>query len=386
MVAPPRTDLVENKVKPVLPNELLMGIFKMAHESSPSSIVPAMATSKLWHSVIEPMVYSTIHLNRDTVDQLSECIRPFDNDSEESISPLELQSHQRKSRAFRHTTKLVIDDIPLMYRDIYHQSVQRFCNSVRLPNATTIIWAHDHARIWLDSTDVGLGTYRLPKPVPISVLASHAWAFSRVVSAPRKRVCIQISPEMDDDREIATPAIGGAYRRSTGDKRYILRTIDRINEFLESLSGKIDLHVHQPVSDMFLALASTPATYSFTGVADRVTLKSHIIDNFKTYLMDSNTLPFQTNRHRGREFFEILYESLADLSSEEVPERMKKKRAKALVDEYLRRLYPHHIPGVSFGGVVRGVLEDFEQLLSALAGTHEVDCGSCRWRGLETEV
>jgi hypothetical protein len=386
MISPPTASLVVKTSKPILPNELMIDIFKMAHKSCPSSVVPAMATNKLWHSIIEPMVYDTVRLNRDTVEKLPNCILTFQSDSEDYISALDLESHQRKTRAFKHTTRLIIDDIPVMYRDMYHSAVQRFCNTVRLPNATTLIWAHDHSRVWLPTTDIGLGTYRLPRAVPVSVLPSHAWAFMRVLPASKKKVCIQVSSEMDDDREIVSPAIGGAYRRSTGDKRFVIRSIDRINEFTECMTGQIKLHIHQTACDDFLALASSPATYSFSKIGDDDNLESKLTRVFATYLMDSHTLPYQVHKRRGRDYFATLYETLARLSVKDLADKEKKEQAKALVTDYLRTFFHHNVIGVTFGDIVRGIVEDFGQMLAALAGAEGEHCAGCKWKGLAVDI
>jgi hypothetical protein len=239
---------------PRLPTEIMEKIFKHANDQDPSTLLPCLRTSKLNYHLAMPILYDTIHLNRDTLPGLAKLM---------SVGPTE-----NKKKSLEQVTTLVIDDICVMFGFKWEQQLKDFCESIVLPNVTKVIWKEEKKRE-CDSTG--------PKRVLVKERFRRNVGpdFNKIdfkfqIGLPRQFV--SVLPAKEKEVHIITPPSGrfqeigpvGTYHLATRPWRQFVQTTDRVMGYVKKMSGTINLHIHQPVHGRFLTLGDIPnTTYHF---------------------------------------------------------------------------------------------------------------------------
>ena len=132
-----KSTTIESTKKPTqprLPMELLAKIIKIAHYENDTSIAPLMRVNQACNEIAGPLLYDTIYLNKYTLSKLPACIL-----SKPSTNPVLQESHDRKLAALAQTTKLVIEEIPILFHDRHDHDLVKFCKKVVLPKVTKVV-------------------------------------------------------------------------------------------------------------------------------------------------------------------------------------------------------------------------------------------------------
>jgi hypothetical protein len=274
-----------------MPVELISKILVMAHNISPLS-PSIMRVSRACYDIAQPLVYETIRLNRYTLRKITYDMR---SDTRpycawrfgHRVAKLRAESRARRLYSLQQATTLVIDDIPILFRAKFDDMLRDFCQWVTLPNVTKIIFCQEEGGLWARDEDY---EWKDPKdPTELhrrqNLTETRAVLFAKVLTAETKNVCVQIPPEGRFAKmgyinrywllvDIPVPHL---YTSAPKLQRFSVTTSDRVMEYIEALSGKVNLRIHQDVhGKRNLAHATIPATYVYRsflpnlGVSDRV--------------------------------------------------------------------------------------------------------------------
>jgi hypothetical protein len=265
---------------PHLPAEIMEMIFKLVKEDSISSLVPILRTSKSNYDLAMPLLYSTFHLNRNTLPRLAKYIS---------------MSTERKTEQFGRVTTLVIDDIGVMFGYQWEDDLKIFCESVILPNVDSVVWLEEDIR---ESDITG------PKPrykrerTRNGKIVNRSIAYSpsqldyhfRVILPKRFR---SVLPHPGKSVLIILPPSGrfkpiGPIETShiaTRPWRQTVLTTERIMKYISNMSGNNTLEIHQPINSQYLTLSEIPNTnYTFyydDNNQSPSTIKSRLIASFE---------------------------------------------------------------------------------------------------------
>jgi hypothetical protein len=242
---------------PQLPGEIMYKIFEhVLNGSSKSALLPVLETNSLCYSLAAPIMCRTIYLNRATLQGLTEGTSWREN------------SHLAKDRALTKCTNLVIDNIFMLFDRRYDARLRSFCNYVRLPNVTKVIFRHGRHRGPKLHLDEGEFEFFLEK----SHRVSHAGKFTPVLPNKFKEVCVHISPNEKIQRV----------------------TTDRVMQYAGWLSGTNTFRIHQPAKTSNLILnvdwrhphIPRPGTtvYSFYRDLSGASAKPHLLEVFETII------------------------------------------------------------------------------------------------------
>jgi hypothetical protein len=356
--------------EPRVPMELLAKIIKIAHYELNVPMLSVTKVNKACHEIATPLLYETRTLTSWTMDKLPRCILSAPSDD----SKLQ-ESHDRKVTALARTTKLVIVDIPVLFRPENDFALKKFCKKVVLPKVKQIMWSQNEVREWTHQAQ-GLAERHFRKPVHNALPRSRADMFRNVLPAETKIVCVQIP------RSGLFPNLGPQAtvpHRGTMVKRYSIRTFDRVMEYVGAFTGRVDLRVHQPLNERFLSLANIPATYSFhkgTGTSDQPA-RNQIIAAYQRTI-HHHVLPL-LRLHRS-EGAEIMFPDLVELLEPGIPRAELRTRVQSSVHAWsdfwkLQR-------GVNRRDVFMTMTRDVFQAASALAADSTSRCPCCGSRGL----
>lgn len=137
----------------------------------------------------------------------------------------------------------MIDDIQVLFDCAFDKNLKLFCENVKLPNVSTIIFCQPKAVPWTYQNDDN------------NVIQHHSRAamFARVLPAKVKDICIQIP------KNGLFQGLGGASRfrdRWLGhfrNQREVL-TSTRIMDYITCFSGKLSIRIHQSVNERYITL------------------------------------------------------------------------------------------------------------------------------------
>jgi hypothetical protein len=241
--------------EPRLPAEIMQKIFKHAQHDNLSSLTSVLRTSKLDYELAMPLLYETIHLNRDTLPGLARYM---------SINPTE-----RKKEQLDKVTTLVIDDIAMMFGFKWEDDLKLFCQSIVLPNVTKVIWREDEIRE-MDQTGPklkiidnsmtrkygGKGLYPKRRPLYISEIdyklqVALPQQFTSVLPANEKEVIVIIPPS-GQFQQIGPMMV---YHVLTRPWKRLAMTSDRIMKYIYHLSGWNTLEIRHPLDSDYLVLS-----------------------------------------------------------------------------------------------------------------------------------
>jgi hypothetical protein len=241
--------------EPRLPAEIMQKIFKHAQHDNLSSLASLLRTSKLNYELAMPLLYETIHLNRDTLPGLARYM---------SINPTE-----RKKEQLAKVSTLVIDDIAMMFEFKWEDDLKLFCQSIVLPNVTRVIWREDEIRE-MDETGPkfkifdnsmtrkygGKGLYPKRRPLYISEIdyklqVTLPLQFTSVLPAEEKEVIVIIPPS-GQFQQIGPMMVCHVLTRPW---KRLAMTSDRIMKYISHLSGRNSLEIRHPLDSEYLVLS-----------------------------------------------------------------------------------------------------------------------------------
>jgi len=241
--------------EPRLPAEIMQRIFKHAQNDNLSSLTSVLRTSKVNYELAMPLLYETIHLNRETLPGLARYM---------SIDPTE-----RKKEQFSKVTTLVIDDIAMMFGFKWEDDLKLFCQSIVLPNIIKVIWREDEVRE-MNETGPKLKTIDnsmtrkygakglCPKRRPLNASeidykfqVALPKQFPSVPPAKEKEVIVIIPPS-GQFRQIG-PMM--SYHVLTRPWKRLAMTSDRIMKYIYHLSGGNTLEIRHPLDSEYLVLS-----------------------------------------------------------------------------------------------------------------------------------
>jgi hypothetical protein len=241
--------------EPRFPPEIMQRIFKHAQQENLSSLASVLRTSKLNYELAMPLLYETIHLNRDTLPGLARYM---------SINPTE-----RKKEQLAKVTTLVIDDIAMMFGFKWEDDLKLFCQSIVLPNVTRVIWREDEIRE-MDNTGPkfklidnimtrrygGKGLYPKRRPLYISEIdyklqVALPQQFTSVLPAEEKEVIVIIPPS-GQFQQIGPMMV---YHVLTRPWKRLAMTSDRIMKYIYHMSGRNTLEIRHPLNSEYLVLS-----------------------------------------------------------------------------------------------------------------------------------
>jgi len=271
----PTKSTTTESTQPQLPMELLAKIIKIAHYENDTSIAPLMRVSQACNEIAGPLLYDTIHLNKYTLAKLPACIL-----AQPSTNPILQQSHDRKVAALTRTRKLVIEEIPILFHDRHDHDLVKFCKKIILPNATKVVWCQNKAGDW------GQEELEERKEKVKSIIINpfdaiprcRADLFKKVLPAQHKTMCIQV-PKSGLFQTLGPAAI--TRKLAWGEKPYTLRTIDRLLEYINAMSGRVDIRIHQSINGRFICLGSFPTIYHFHKNRTSYSARSQIISAYR---------------------------------------------------------------------------------------------------------
>jgi len=237
------------------PPEIMQRIFKHAQNDNLSSLTSVLRTSKVNYELAMPLLYETIHLNRDTLPGLARNM---------SIDPTE-----RKKEQLSKVTTLVIDDIAMMFGFKWEDELKLFCQSIVLPNVTKVIWREDEIRE-MDETGPksktidnsmtrkygakGLCPKRRPlnaSEIDYKFQVALPKQFTSVLPAKEKEVIVIIPPS-GQFQQIG-PMM--SYHVLTRPWKRLAMTSDRIMKYIYHLSGRNTLEIRHPLDSEYLVLS-----------------------------------------------------------------------------------------------------------------------------------
>jgi hypothetical protein len=230
-------------LEPKLPVELMSLVFNFANAASPSSIVPCMRANKACYTMIDPMLYDTIRLNRSTIAGLRHGLLPSPKEikvmskvqkkwAAEQVNEVTQASHDRKVASLSKCTTLIIDDIAVLFDNAFDDDLEKFCSRVILPNATKIIFCQGKYQEW-PTSPFPKALKNVEDHYKVLLPSTRANQFKAVLPARHKSVCIRVptSGSFQSLGEAAT--IRGLTKRLSirspvgyGSKRYTVRTMD----------------------------------------------------------------------------------------------------------------------------------------------------------------
>jgi hypothetical protein len=241
--------------EPRFPPEIMQKIFKHAQHDNLSSLLPVLRTSKLNYELAMPLMYETVHFNRDTLPGLARYM---------TINPTE-----RKKEQLSKVHTLVIDDIAMMFGFRWEDDLRLFCQSVVLPNVIKVIWREDEIREMdqngpkmktIDNSMTrkygGKGLYPKRRPLDISEIdyklqVALPQQFTSVLPAKEKEVIIIIPPS-GQFQQIG-PVL--TYHVLTRPWKRLAMTSDRIMKYIYHLSGRNTLEIRHPLDSEYLVLS-----------------------------------------------------------------------------------------------------------------------------------
>jgi hypothetical protein len=259
-----------------LPVELLSKIILMAHNISPLS-PSIMRVNRNCHTIAQPLVYETIRLNRHTLPKLIFDFVQSDNGHYTkgrvamNAVKARVESRYRKSYSFQHTTILILDDIPILFRPEFDFYLHEFCKWITLPNVTKIIFCQEPNGPWTGDKLLRLTNHNEPlEGIKRRLSNTRATLFRKVLTAKTKDVCVQV-PSVGDFEKMGNinwynynlPA-HPVNRALNGYGRHRVSTTDLVMQYIEKFSGTVNLRIHQNIMDWrHLRLATIPATYVY---------------------------------------------------------------------------------------------------------------------------
>jgi hypothetical protein len=235
-----------------LPGDVLYEIFKYAHQDSPTSLLPVMRANSLCYGSAVSTVYHTIHLNRATVRGLMTGTghgHVFWNNG---------RWINYKWNALAKADRLVIDDIAMLFDEVYDSALRSFISCVKLPNVSKITFCQDKSMKWIKEYDGRTFDQMMYRGLP----TSRAGPFSTVVPLKNRDVCIRFPPRGDFQR----------------------KTSPRILEFISYFSGKSTIRIHQSANDRYFTLSTVrrgKSVYSFYPGPSGVPAKDMLFKHFK---------------------------------------------------------------------------------------------------------
>jgi hypothetical protein len=239
-------------------------IFKHAQQQDLSSLTSVLRTSKMNYELAMPLLYETLHLNRDTLPGLARYM---------SIDPTE-----RKKEQLAKVTTLVIDDITMMFGFKWEDDLKLFCQSIVLPNVTTVIWREDEIRAMDRTSPKGiLVDKRTNQPCYVKVreMALRPISASDVdykfqVALPQQFT--SVLPAKEKDVIVIIPPSGQfqqigpilCYHVLTRPWKRFAMTSDRIMQYIYHMSGRNTLEIRHPLDSEYLVLSDlVGVTHSF---------------------------------------------------------------------------------------------------------------------------
>jgi hypothetical protein len=191
---------------PQLPGDVLHKIFRHIQEdASNASLFPVLQTNSFFYDLAIPLVYNTIYLNRSTIRGLMNGTGIYCQKG-------------RKSQALSTATRLVINDILVLFDYDYGPALRSFLNVVVLPNVTQVIFRQDRLKDQRMNNNRALFVHE-------DFQVSRPKMFAQMLPKVQD-VCIQLSPN-EHFRQMTTP---------------------RIMEIVKALSVKKDIRIHQSVN------------------------------------------------------------------------------------------------------------------------------------------
>ena len=243
--------------KPRFPAEIMQNIFKHAQQDNLSSLPAVLRTSKLSYELAMPILYETIHLNRNTLPGLARYM---------SIDPTE-----RKKKQLSEVTTLVIDDITMMFGFTWEDDLKLFCQSIVLPNVTRVIWREDESREMdkksqklrdrFNGGKLGNPTQRSPTNCETNYKfqVTLPKQFTPVLPAEKKDVLVVIPPSGQFQQ--MGPVLSH-HLMCRPRNRYTF-TSDRVMKYIHHMSGQNTLEIRQSFNSEYLVLSDTVGvTYS----------------------------------------------------------------------------------------------------------------------------
>jgi hypothetical protein len=271
----PIKSTTKESTQPQLPMELLAKIIKIAHYENDTSIAPLMRVNQACNEIAGPLLYDTIHLNKYTLSKLPACIL-----SKPSTNPVLQESHDRKLAALARTKKLVIEEIPILFHERHDLDLVKFCKKVVLPKVTKVVWCQHKAGEW-GKEELEERKEKV-KSIPINPMDAiprcRADIFQKVLPAEHKTMCIQV-PKSGLFQTLGPAAI--TRKLAWGEKPYTLRTIDRMLEYMNAMSGRVDIRIHQSINGRYICLGSLPTIYHFGKNRTPYSARSQIISAYR---------------------------------------------------------------------------------------------------------
>jgi len=271
----PTKSTTKESTQPQLPTELLAKIIKIAHYENDTSIAPLMRVNQACNEIAGPLLYDTIHLNKYTLAKLPAYIL-----AQPSTNPILQQSHDRKVAALTRTRKLVIEEIPILFHDRHNHDLVKFCKKIILPNVTKVVWCQSKAGEW--GQEELEDSKEKVKSIAINpfdaIPRCRADIFKKVLPAQHKTMCIQV-PKSGLFQTLGPAAI--TRKLAWGEKPYTLRTIDRVLEYINAMSGRVDIRIHQSINGRFICLGSFPTIYHFHKNRTPYSARSQIISAYR---------------------------------------------------------------------------------------------------------
>jgi hypothetical protein len=228
---------------PRLPTEILEHIFKLVDSGTPSPLIPVLRVNQMCYELVKPLLDNkTIHLNRESLPVITDTYQGW-------------HANEKKRQAFTKLTRLVIDDIQVLFDRTFDKDLKLFCENVKLPNVTRIIFCQPEA---LPLTFESGNTHNIQHH-------SRAAMFARVLPARVKDVCIQI-PKNGLFRGLGKASFFRDKWRSESRHHGNVLTSTRVMDYIDCFSGKITIRIHQPVSERYITLSDigrATTIYSF---------------------------------------------------------------------------------------------------------------------------
>ena len=346
--------------------EILAKIIKIAHYENDTSIAPIMRVNQACNEIASPLLYDTIYLNKYTMSKLPACIL-----SKPSTNPVLQASHDRKMAALAQTKKLVIEEIPILFHCRHDSDLVEFCNKVILPYVTNVIWCQNKAAEWgQEELDVKKGELR---KIPINPF-DRADLFRKVLPAERKTMCVQV-PKSGLFQTLGAAAT--ATRFPWFEKNYTLRTIDLLSTYINAMSGRVDIRMHQSINGRFICLGSLPTIYHFRKNRTPWTAQSQIISAYRKVAAHHMEPLLYMCRFHIQEHID----DFEDLLSQDMDPEKQALEASATIDSWLPLIRLRS--GASRKRVFDVILQDFLQTVAALRAEGTDDpcprCGETGW-------
>ena len=259
-----------------LPVEILTKIVLMSHNISPLS--PSfMRVSRNCHAIAQPLVYETIRLNRHTLPKLIFDFVQSDKGhytkGKVAMNAVKarIESRYRKLYSFEHTTTLIIDDIPVLFRPEFDFYLHEFCKWIILPNVTKIIFCQEPKGPWTEDQLLKSTNHNEPlEGIKRRLSNTRAMLFRKVLPAKTKDVCVQIPPvggfkQMGNINRYNNKLPAHLVNRAlVGNSWHEVSTTDLVMQYIEKLSGTVNLRIHQNMLETrHLNHATIPATYVY---------------------------------------------------------------------------------------------------------------------------